>query len=73
MITREVPVEVPTPVPVYPPDALLADCEAPALPVDPPRWGEVLVYLSRYATALAKCQSQIESLQDWRYDDDSGS
>jgi len=66
VVTRPVPVEVPVQVPILPPSALLEDCEAPALPVEPPTYGEILRLLQSQMAALAECQARIEALREWR-------
>ena len=58
--------EVPVQVPILPPSALLEDCEAPALPVEPPTYGEILRLLQSQMAALAECQARIEAIQAWR-------
>jgi len=66
VVTKTVPVEVPVQVPILPPVEILQDCQAPALPVAPPTYGEVLQILQQQDTALAQCQAAIEAIRKWR-------
>jgi len=61
-------VEVAKPIPILPPDALLQDCEAPALPTNPPTYADVLRLFQEQIAALAQCQERIEALKQWRAD-----
>jgi len=68
VVEKPIVVEVAKPIPILPPDALIQDCQAPALPVEPPTYAEILRLLQGQIAALAECQSQIEAIRKWRSD-----